>query len=78
LFSPSRALLSGIQATLLLLADVSGAGVKEPAKKNEKRCEYFKNSGVPYGSRTRVAAVKEERITVIQRNSAAWVVLYRT
>ena len=27
--------------------------------------------GVPYGSRTRVAAVKEKRPTVIQRNLAA-------
>jgi len=34
--------------------------------------------GVPYGSRTRVAAVKEKRITVIQRNFAAWIALYRT
>ena len=34
--------------------------------------------GVPYGSRTRVAAVKEKRITVIQCNLAAWIALYRT
>jgi hypothetical protein len=34
--------------------------------------------GVPYGSRTRVAAVKAKRITVIQRNFAAWIALYRT
>ena len=34
--------------------------------------------GVPYGSRTRVAAVKEKRITVIQCNFAAWIALYRT
>ena len=34
--------------------------------------------GVPYGSRTRVAAVKEERFIVIQRNFAAWIALYRT
>jgi len=27
--------------------------------------------GVPYGSRTRVAAVKEKRLTGIQRNLAA-------
>ncbi len=37
-----------------------------------------KESGVPYGSRTRDAAVKEERFTVIQRNCAAWIALYRT
>ena len=34
--------------------------------------------GVPYGSRTRVAAVKEKRPLVIQRNLAAWIALYRT
>src|SRR5258706_7669481 len=32
--------------------------------------------GVPYGSRTRVAAVKKKRTTVIQRNFAAWIALY--
>ena len=32
--------------------------------------------GVPYGSRTRVAAVKEQRPIVIQRNFAAWIALY--
>ncbi len=31
-----------------------------------------------YGSRTRVAAVKEKRPIVIQRNLAAWIALYRT
>ena len=35
-------------------------------------------SGVPYGNRTRVAAVKEMRPIVIQRNLAAWIALYRT
>ena len=35
------------------------------------------NFGVPYGSRTRVAAVKEKRPIVIQRNFAAWIALYR-
>jgi hypothetical protein len=34
--------------------------------------------GVPYGSRTRVAAVKEKRPIVIQGNLAAWMALYRT
>ena len=34
--------------------------------------------GVPYGSRTRVAAVKEKGPVVIQRNLAAWIALYRT
>ena len=34
--------------------------------------------GVPYGSRTRVAAVKEKQPNVIQRNLAAWIALYRT
>jgi hypothetical protein len=29
--------------------------------------------GVPYGNRTRVAAVKENRFTVIQRKPAAWI-----
>jgi hypothetical protein len=29
-------------------------------------------------SRTRVAAVKEKRPIVIQRNLAAWIALYRT
>ena len=37
-----------------------------------------KEFGVPYGSRTRVAAVKEKRPMVIQRNLAAWIALYRT
>jgi hypothetical protein len=31
--------------------------------------------GVPYGSRTRVAAVKEKRPIVIQWNFAAWIAL---
>src|ERR1041384_4744799 len=34
--------------------------------------------GVPYGSRTRVAAVKETRFTVILCNFAAWIALRRT
>src|ERR1043166_9593414 len=34
--------------------------------------------GVPYGSRTRVAAVKEKRPIVIQWDLAAWIALYRT
>ena len=38
----------------------------------------FRSCGVPYGSRTRVAAVKEKRPLVIQRNFAAWIALYRT
>jgi hypothetical protein len=29
--------------------------------------------GVPYGNRTRVAAVKEKRFTGIQRKPAAWI-----
>jgi hypothetical protein len=33
--------------------------------------------GVPYGSRTRVAAVKEKGLIVIQWNFAAWIALYR-
>ena len=36
---------------------------------------FEKNVGVPYGSRTRVAAVKEKRPVVIQRNLAAWIAL---
>ncbi len=38
----------------------------------------IESNGVPYGNRTRVAAVKEKRITVIQGNLAAWIALYRT
>jgi len=38
---------------------------------------FFFRIGVPYGSRTRVAAVKEKRPIVIQRNFAAWIALYR-
>jgi hypothetical protein len=34
--------------------------------------------GVPYGSRTRVAAVKEKGPIVIQCNFAAWIALYRS
>ncbi len=36
-----------------------------------------KEFGVPYGSRTRVAAVKETQFTVILCNFAAWIALYR-
>jgi hypothetical protein len=36
-----------------------------------------KFAGVPYGSRTRVAAVKEKGPVVIQWNLAAWIALYR-
>jgi hypothetical protein len=35
------------------------------------------NSGVPYGIRTRVAAVKEKGTVVIQLNLAAWIAIYR-
>ncbi len=38
----------------------------------------IENVGVPYGSRTRVAAVKGKRPVVIRRNLAAWIALYRT
>jgi len=38
----------------------------------------LRNVGVPYGSRTLVAAVKENGFIVIQGNFAAWIVLYRT
>jgi hypothetical protein len=34
--------------------------------------------GVPYGSRNRVAAVKEKRPIVIQWSLAAWIAFYRT
>lgn len=43
--------------------------------------ETFKNAeviAVPYGSRTRVNAVKEKGPIVIQRNLTAWIALYRT
>ena len=40
--------------------------------------EMLRVFGVPYGSRTRVAAVKEKGPIVIQRNLAAWIALYRT
>ena len=36
---------------------------------NTTRSEF----GVPYGNRTRVAAVKEKRFTGIQRKPAAWI-----
>jgi hypothetical protein len=38
----------------------------------------LENVGVPYGSRTRVATVKEKRPIVILWNFAAWIALYRT
>jgi hypothetical protein len=44
-------------------------------------CEVIRqidNTGVPYGGRTRVVAVKEKRFIVIQRNFAAWTALYLT
>ena len=45
---------------------------------NNSGCILLRVSGVPYGSRTRVAAVKEKGPMVIQRNLAAWIALYRT
>ena len=43
--------------------------------------EALKNAkefvGVPYGSRSLVAAVKEKLVTVIDWNFAAWIALYR-
>jgi hypothetical protein len=36
------------------------------------------NVGLPYGSRTRVAAVKVKRPIGISRDVAAWIALYRT
>jgi len=39
--------------------------------------QTLKVFGVPYGSRTRVAAVKGKRPIVIQGNLAAWIALYR-
>jgi hypothetical protein len=35
--------------------------------------KMLKEIGVPYGNRTRVAAVKEKRFTGIQRKPAAWI-----
>ena len=46
------------------------------ALKLEKTIFEFPNAaafGVPYGNRTRVAAVKEKRFTGIQRKPAAWI-----
>src|SRR5215831_17656146 len=40
--------------------------------------KFLRKNGVPYEIRTRVTAVKEKRFTVIKRNSAAWIALYRT
>ena len=39
--------------------------------KNDR--ELASSIGVPYGNRTRVAAVKEKRFTGIQRKPAAWI-----
>ena len=52
------------------------AAVKESA--TSRKWILGKTVGVPYGSRTRVAAVKEKRPIVIQCNLAAWIALYRT
>jgi hypothetical protein len=41
-------------------------------------CKLLSVFGVPYGNRTRVAAVKEKRPNVIQRKLAAWIALYGT
>jgi hypothetical protein len=50
-----------------------------PASENAPDARFGgEGVGVPYGSRTRVAAVKEKRPFVIQRNLAAWIALYRT
>ena len=35
--------------------------------------KMLKEFGVPYGNRTRVAAVKEKRFTGIKRKPAAWI-----
>ena len=40
--------------------------------------EILREFGVPYGSRTRVAAVKEKGPIVIQRDFAARIARYRT
>jgi hypothetical protein len=37
--------------------------------------EVIDSFGVPYGNRTRVAAVKEKRFTGLQRKPAAWIAL---
>jgi len=48
--------------------------LRRDAQSNLKNAGF----GVPYGSRTRVAAVKEKRPIVIQGDFAAWIALYRT
>ncbi len=37
------------------------------------RIRHFQEVGVPYGNRTRVAAVKEKRFVGIQKKPAAWI-----
>ena len=41
-------------------------------------CNLLMLFGVPYGNRTRVAAVKEKRFTGIQRKPAAWIAPVRS
>jgi len=53
-------------------ADPGGAGKDDTLK------EALGIFGVPCGSRTSVAAVKEKRPMVIQWNLAAWIALYRS
>src|SRR6185503_13171587 len=40
---------------------------------NRISCKFIDSFGVPYGNRTRVAAVKEKRFVGIQRKPAAWI-----
>ena len=37
------------------------------------KLKRYSSFGVPYGNRTRVAAVQEKRFTGIHRKSAAWI-----
>ena len=63
--------------------DMPYSSIKRPIRTLNGRArsaalhKFFRIFGVPYGSRTRVAAVKEKGPIVIQRNLAAWIALYR-
>jgi hypothetical protein len=75
----------GVEVSALLeqLGTVSSTLTQTSSRKALRSVQTWiskmqRSVGVPYGSRTRVAAVKEERFTVIQRNFEAWIALYRT
>jgi hypothetical protein len=73
-----RPLVPGVYGGRILSGDrvaarqgITGTGVTGTNDRGVCACNLWIEIGVPYGSRTRVAAVKEKRF-------AAWIALHRT